>query len=1364
MGHGMHRVPIGGDTSKLPLAHGLTALERRLAWAQHFMARHLPGTQQVRQLMGHSHFGARVVFGDCIFFTISPNEQHSALVLRLSRFRENDPYVRAQSNGTQRLARQDWPGLERPAKKRRGESQQSACSGQSGEDDDTVTIELPEYDLRRAATARDPHATVEGYRVEIYLRLAAILGVRRICREILLMITVRTHLQPFFFCSSAHKRKAKQKESRFWFVTTFPVKVVPQVPSVQFRHWRTWVSRSLWFQYAPRRWRHGRSMSGQKWLEYEGVLNKVCNDVLDRLILTILKTIFSRTPFYSNPFCLLIRGMHALGGATEYQGNGTPHFHCEGHLVSAYQFGTMQEIADKFVQKKITLAQWKSFNTWLHHEDVFDAPAHNAFKEKVNTEFFDRFSAREHDGMSQVPCYLSADAESQSANTCRTVSDPESDAIVQEAIHADAEQWLADYKADLQFIFSRVQHHCHKRTKTGYVPLHACREKVKGKRPKGSVAKCKSGFPLSHLRTEKALLVCRGLAKRFRLRVSGRRNAFGAMVGKRCCEWQSGTAPAFAAVFRSNTHTLPNYRAPVLAATHEDEMCHSVACRKAMTDPKELKNMAKMSQRACRECCGYHSGYTFKRQPVGAKYIDAAAETLNYVNAKMKDKSGAQKYHYMSHRVLVDLQHRCMARVAPEEWNLAANWDEHDVTNAEFIRTYRSHDFFGGLLLRRLESELSASGDRCVKKLLPSVPADQAPEELYLRCFDDIYGFRGNGQGHSRQVYYLSPWEFLMWWECLPLPKPASGKVSDKAKKVAMYATGPYGPWPLTNRSGIPLSVSTKDGDYGPNLAAADTEVLFFPAEIPGPSNLHARWFLRRRRRVMVPAPKNTPMPDAEKDPEKKARLYGLYMRPWTLMAEWSSNSVPHLSNLAVVPTLQLPQGSVRRRLRCKSAGETPVVRSYAASWRWYIRGHVVSFHAQRIITQFMAANCGRSTSDNVDDGVDKEVRERDVPDNDISLLRVHSLIDRMSTSEKESSTKEQDIASSRSDFPADDPQDFDQLPSKDPQVSDLVKEALVTTGQLWSRAEMGTVPCEDVDKRQTCLPARVTAELAKAIAPKQRAKKKKPKQRKPCQEKAYTQWQEQRVQAWWHQLYHSKEPPTKDQERFLRSVENRCRTEKHELDAHMSSLASTTSGSSSSKFVDRCSLSEPLRACLFGIPGSGKSTCIRQLRSFFSEALGWEDGIDFQFLATQNTMAALIGGNTIHYWAGIPINTGAAQRKTNSHGGDGDVDALFERVLGIRWLVIDEASTASLTLLGLLDSYLRRACSRHPYARRGKLQMPFGGINLILAGDLWQLPPVRGKAIFSDPFHGGLTAEVRCVTNKEIIRFSVPSVFHFSS
>eukprot|EP00973_Karenia_brevis_P004671 641310-Karenia_brevis.AAC.1 len=61
---------------------------------------------------------------------------------------------------------------------------------------------------------------------------------------------------------------------------------------------------------------------------------------------------------------------------------------------------------------------------------------------------------------------------------------------------------------------------------------------------------------------------------------------------------------------------------------------------------------------------------------------------------------------------------------------------------------------------------------------------------------------------------------------------------------------------------------------------------------------------------------------------------------------------------------------------------------------------------------------------------------------------------------------------------------------------------------------------------------------------------------------------------------------------------------------------------------------------------------------------------------------------------------------------------------MGMRWIVIDEISTVSPTLLGLLEAYLRRACRRHPYAKfKGKTRA-FGGINIVLAGDFWQLPP----------------------------------------
>ena len=107
--------------------------------------------------------------------------------------------------------------------------------------------------------------------------------------------------------------------------------------------------------------------------------------------------------------------------------------------------------------------------------------------------------------------------------------------------------------------------------------------------------------------------------------------------------------------------------------------------------------------------------------------------------------------------------------------------------------------------------------------------------------------------------------------------------------------------------------------------------------------------------------------------------------------------------------------------------------------------------------------------------------------------------------------------------------------------------------------------------------------------------------------------------------------------------------------------------------------------------------------------------------------MAALIGGATVHHWAHMPVILEDARDKAHTKNTDGDVDALFEDCLGMRWLLFDEVSTFSVTLLSLLDWYLRRACTRHPHAKDsdGKTRT-FGGLNIILSGDFWQLPPVR--------------------------------------
>ena len=120
---------------------------------------------------------------------------------------------------------------------------------------------------------------------------------------------------------------------------------------------------------------------------------------------------------------------------------------------------------------------------------------------------------------------------------------------------------------------------------------------------------------------------------------------------------------------------------------------------------------------------------------------------MSYRNTGMRDKSIGQQWHRITHRVLVDFQHRCMRRTAPEEWNLSANHKDQDPTCAEFLRTYMSMEFPGGVLLKRLEAEILGK-IRQQSKVLPR-------ESQEVRFFDDLYGFRGN----NPLVFLLNPWE-----------------------------------------------------------------------------------------------------------------------------------------------------------------------------------------------------------------------------------------------------------------------------------------------------------------------------------------------------------------------------------------------------------------------------------------------------------------------------------------------------------------------------------------------------------------------------------------------------------------------------
>lgn len=147
--------------------------------------------------------------------------------------------------------------------------------------------------------------------------------------------------------------------------------------------------------------------------------------------------------------------------------------------------------------------------------------------------------------------------------------------------------------------------------------------------------------------------------------------------------------------------------------------------------------------------------------------------------------------------------------------------------------------------------------------------------------------------------------------------------------------------------------------------------------------------------------------------------------------------------------------------------------------------------------------------------------------------------------------------------------------------------------------------------------------------------------------------------------------------------------------------------------------------ALLTGEPGSGKTHTVNAYVSWLRA-----HGIEPAITASTGIAATHIGGMTIHAWSGIGI------RKFLT---DEDVDAIASkehvaRRLGkAQVLIIDEVSMLSGDVLGMVDRVLREV--------RGH-ERAFGGLQVVLVGDFFQLPPVAGRgedarfAFESDAFH----------------------------
>ncbi len=132
------------------------------------------------------------------------------------------------------------------------------------------------------------------------------------------------------------------------------------------------------------------------------------------------------------------------------------------------------------------------------------------------------------------------------------------------------------------------------------------------------------------------------------------------------------------------------------------------------------------------------------------------------------------------------------------------------------------------------------------------------------------------------------------------------------------------------------------------------------------------------------------------------------------------------------------------------------------------------------------------------------------------------------------------------------------------------------------------------------------------------------------------------------------------------------------------------------------------------GPAGSGKTHLVNSYIAYLKQ-----NNIEVGVTASTGIAATHMGGMTIHSWAGIGINTYLSESDLEAMAEKSYLAKRFEKV---KVLIVDEVSMLQHFRLDLIDRVLR--AMKLP-------NEPFGGVQVVLVGDFFQLPPV---ARFGEP------------------------------
>ena len=534
-----------------------------------------------------------------------------------------------------------------------------------------------------------------------------------------------------------------------------------------------------------------------------------------------------------------------------------------------------------------------------------------------------------------------------------------------------------------------------------------------------------------------------------------------------------------------------------------------------------------------------------------------------------------------------------------------------------------------------------------------------------------LYGYRPL---KNAELKYLSPYEFTMYWEPQLLKYPRSRGENNKEGFEATLTP-----------EGLEKLAADADGalvagiDYVVNESGGCDWV---PLEkLAGTTALRHEWILRRRLRPRAPHFKGCPLPRHQPgSTEQNAKIAMTYFHPWTLREkEWSDQHVPTCHNLK----------------RGCDAWDTALTE--------WLDGNIISEESRRYVSNFISIHRLRPGGDDGEGLANPD----DMVEDEHICVTTDSLEEVLETRVGRKTARSDDLEVLG-----------DSHHMNSTEAMSLGREVWAHTGL---EAGSSTQPHFHLDE----------AKVKEAL---QSAKESRSKEKKfAAQVGANTRADREAVVA------RRAQATREDVQEWLEALktrqgdDGRLFVNQKQYEA-VAKVAQRVVEELPNRQGCAPEASPPLRWVIHGGPGTGKTHVVRDVikDELFEQVLSWRQGLDYQVIALQAVMADLLKGDTIHHACGIPVR---------KKGSDGEVvvqshKAVAEQSLYWRWLLIDEFGMVGSSLLAEVDMKLRdvivdvnphkRSASGHNY--------PFGGLNVLLSGDLWQLPPPSGGFVGNIP------------------------------